>query len=631
MSDDSGLPDVRDDELVARRDRAQDARIVGERIALAFEALPGGSRGRRSGRARGSVRRRTPCLRFHTMTFAAAAERSEPRSVRLHHVELVRGVLLLEVLVSDRGCARRPRGTASPGRGSERRAPSTPASRGLRSRGGSRRSRVAYAIPAVRRSRTVPDRADVASTGGAPRLARSGASRTSRRPSGSNRRSGISAPMMAAMHYLDHAATSPILPEVREAMLPFLDDRGGTRPASTRPDAKRARVSTKRARSSRSRSGRLPRRSSSPAAAPRPTTSPSRARRGRTETKGRHILLPKIEHHAVLDAASGSATRGFEIEFVPVRRRPALVDAADLVGTAPRRHDPRLPDAREQRDRHDRTGRRGRGRSAVSAACSRSPTPCRRSARSDVDVKALGVDLAAFSAHKIGGAEGNRRAVRPARREGRPAHARRRTGARPAVGDREPGRRRRLRDGCRDRDGRARHASPALVGAARPAARRALRAHRRRATERSPDRSGCRTTSTCRSAASSARTSCSMLDAQRHLRVDRFGVPVRVGRAVLRAECVRRDRAVGARGAALHRRARHDRRRRRRRARSAADSRRPHAQLREERSASDGASARRHVRRRRFLRRGGARRPGTVTKSSARRSSSGSSRTRRRG
>ncbi len=119
----------------------------------------------------------------------------------------------------------------------------------------------------------------------------------------------------------------------------------------------------------------------------------------------RHILLPKIEHHAVLDSATWLRDHGmFDIEFLPVDET-GLVSATDVaerlrddtalvclmlanneIGTI----EPVAEVAAICRDRDVLTFT-----DAVQAL-----------GKIDVDVRALGVDLAAFSAHKIGGPKG---------------------------------------------------------------------------------------------------------------------------------------------------------------------------------------------------------------------------------
>jgi selenocysteine lyase/cysteine desulfurase len=51
----------------------------------------------------------------------------------------------------------------------------------------------------------------------------------------------------ASMIYLDHAATTPILPEILHAMLPFLRENFGN-PSSLRGPGRRARAAVEKAR-----------------------------------------------------------------------------------------------------------------------------------------------------------------------------------------------------------------------------------------------------------------------------------------------------------------------------------------------------------------------------------------------
>ncbi len=75
------------------------------------------------------------------------------------------------------------------------------------------------------------------------------------------------------MVYLDHAATTPMLPEAIEAMTAQLAATGNA--SSLHAAGRRARRTVEEAReASPKRSGRGPARSCSPRAAPKPTTSP---------------------------------------------------------------------------------------------------------------------------------------------------------------------------------------------------------------------------------------------------------------------------------------------------------------------------------------------------------------------
>ena len=79
--------------------------------------------------------------------------------------------------------------------------------------------------------------------------------------------------------YLDHNATTPVAPEVLDAMLPYLTQQYGN-PSSDTPWAeKHVRRSMTRVSKSLRSSARNPTRSCSPPAEPSPTTSPFAARR----------------------------------------------------------------------------------------------------------------------------------------------------------------------------------------------------------------------------------------------------------------------------------------------------------------------------------------------------------------
>ena len=105
-------------------------------------------------------------------------------------------------------------------------------------------------------------------------------------------------------HYLDHAATTPLRPEAVAAMVPALDaTASATRRVPTagprRPDRARRRPGA----SSPAVVGCTPARSSSPAAAPRPTTWPSAACSAPAADRW---SARAIEHHAVLDPRARS-------------------------------------------------------------------------------------------------------------------------------------------------------------------------------------------------------------------------------------------------------------------------------------------------------------------------------------
>ena len=213
--------------------------------------------------------------------------------------------------------------------------------------------------------------------------------------------------------YLDHNATTPLLPEVVDAMLPFLREHFGN-PSSTHPYGSRARNAVDRAREqvAAALGVRRRRRSSSPPAAPRRTTSPSAACSRRWSGSGR-LVTTTIEHPATARAcalAGEPRARGHP----PRRRRRRTRPRSTRPGERSTEHRARHGDALEQRDRRAaaRRGarrarpRRGRARAHGRRAVRRQgPGPGRRARGGSADRRRP----------QALRAEGRRRAVRPAR------------------------------------------------------------------------------------------------------------------------------------------------------------------------------------------------------------------------
>ena len=120
------------------------------------------------------------------------------------------------------------------------------------------------------------------------------------------------------MIYLDHAATSPVHPDVVEAMLPYYREMHGN-PSSMHRFGQQARFVLDESRSIIARSLNA-------------TPSEIVFTAGGTEAdntavfgiasalaeKGKHIITSAIEHHAVLHACERLAKLGYEITYVPV-------------------------------------------------------------------------------------------------------------------------------------------------------------------------------------------------------------------------------------------------------------------------------------------------------------------------
>ncbi|HLK56787.1 MAG TPA: aminotransferase class V-fold PLP-dependent enzyme, partial [Chthonomonadaceae bacterium] len=129
--------------------------------------------------------------------------------------------------------------------------------------------------------------------------------------------------------YLDHAATTPVHPEVVEAMLPYFTQAFGN-PASLYSIGMEAREGVENARA---------------LVADALNASPDEIvfNSGGTEAdntalwgvaeanraKGRHLLTTPIEHHAVLETLETLAHHGWELEMLPVDAQ-GWVDPADV-------------------------------------------------------------------------------------------------------------------------------------------------------------------------------------------------------------------------------------------------------------------------------------------------------------
>jgi cysteine desulfurase len=129
--------------------------------------------------------------------------------------------------------------------------------------------------------------------------------------------------------YLDHNATTPVHPEVLEAMLPYYKDKFGN-PSSIHGFGREAKVALEEAREKVAKFIN---------ASPQEiyftsggTESDNLAIKGTAfaaRKKGKHIITSKIEHHAVLESSKFLEKEGFEVTYLPVDKY-GFVDPDDL-------------------------------------------------------------------------------------------------------------------------------------------------------------------------------------------------------------------------------------------------------------------------------------------------------------
>ena len=208
------------------------------------------------------------------------------------------------------------------------------------------------------------------------------------------------------MHYLDHAATTPVLPEVTDLMVKVLTDDFGN-PSSVHGFGRRAKELVEDAREQ-----------VAAAVGARPdeivftgggTEADNLALKGaaaKLRGNGNHIVVSAFEHHAVLDAAHWLADQGFEVSSAPVGP-DGLVDPA-AVGELVR-HGTILVSVMAV---NNELGTIQPVAEVVAAVRAANPNALIHTdavqalGNVPVDLHRWGVDLAAFAAHKVGGPKG---------------------------------------------------------------------------------------------------------------------------------------------------------------------------------------------------------------------------------
>ncbi len=129
--------------------------------------------------------------------------------------------------------------------------------------------------------------------------------------------------------YLDHAATTPLRPEVLEAMMPYLTEHFGN-PSSLHAAGRRARQGLDEARETVA--GILGARPREIVFTGGGSESDNLAIKGAAwaaSARGRHIVTSSVEHHAVLNTCAVLERQGFEVTYLPVDRY-GRVDPAQL-------------------------------------------------------------------------------------------------------------------------------------------------------------------------------------------------------------------------------------------------------------------------------------------------------------
>jgi cysteine desulfurase len=204
--------------------------------------------------------------------------------------------------------------------------------------------------------------------------------------------------------YMDHAATTPLHPEVAEAMLPYLRERFGN-PSSVYEEGRVARRAVEGARSQVAQAiGADPEEIFFTSGG---TEADNLALLGTVEAsedKGDHVITTSIEHHAVLEPCHYMERKGKRATYLPVdgvglldpdEVRKALTSSTILVSVMHANNEVGTIQPLEE----------------ISSICKEAGVYLHSDAVQtagalDVDVGKLGVDMLTISAHKLYGPKG---------------------------------------------------------------------------------------------------------------------------------------------------------------------------------------------------------------------------------
>lgn len=207
------------------------------------------------------------------------------------------------------------------------------------------------------------------------------------------------------MIYLDHAATTPMMDEVVDAMLPYQQQYFGN-PSSVYAAGREAKKGLEEAREKVAAAiGAQPSEVVFTAGGTEADNLALKGAIAKADPRRRHLIVSSIEHHAVLHSAEWLERQGCRVTFLPVDAdglvnldalRSSLSPETVLVSIMLANNE--VGTIQPLREIVDIVKGHSRALVHTDAVQGLGKVP--------VDVDALGVDMAAFAAHKLGGPKG---------------------------------------------------------------------------------------------------------------------------------------------------------------------------------------------------------------------------------
>jgi cysteine desulfurase len=207
------------------------------------------------------------------------------------------------------------------------------------------------------------------------------------------------------MVYLDYAATTPMMDEVIEAMLPYQQQYFGN-PSSVYGAGREAKKGLEEAREKVAEAiGGQPSEIVFTAGGTEADNLALKGAIAKTDPRRRHIITTSIEHHAVLHSAEWLERQGYRVTFLPVdgnglvnldALKASLSPETAIVSVMLANNE--VGTIQPLREVVDLVKEHSRALVHTDAVQGLGKIP--------VDVEALGVDMAAFAAHKLGGPKG---------------------------------------------------------------------------------------------------------------------------------------------------------------------------------------------------------------------------------